>query len=160
MEIKNAVIESVRFDTERGLMIWIMLSFGGSGQGFGGHMLYAPKGWAAHNTGADLTGHFIWRVLEIAGVSELSKLPGRTVRVKGDFSTIEAIGHIVKDEWFSPCAEFQALMAKFESKGAEAQLASALKDCVSVMDRDLKGLEVIQPELRRAQAALVAAGAA
>lgn len=41
-----------------------------------------------------------------------------------------------------------------------AQLVVALKDCVSVMDRELNGLAVIQPELRQARAALAAAGVA
>jgi hypothetical protein len=39
------------------------------------------------------------------------------------------------------------------------QLVVALKDCVSVMERELNGLAVIQPELRAARAALAAAGA-
>jgi hypothetical protein len=37
-------------------------------------------------------------------------------------------------------------------------LVTALKDCVSVMERELNGLAVIQPELRQARAALSAAG--
>jgi hypothetical protein len=40
------------------------------------------------------------------------------------------------------------------------QLVTALRDCVSVMDRELNGLAVIQLELRQARAALAAAGAA
>lgn len=36
-------------------------------------------------------------------------LPGRTVRVKSNHSNVQAIGHIVKDDWFDPKAEFQAL---------------------------------------------------
>lgn len=39
-------------------------------------------------------------------------------------------------------------------------LAVALKDCVSVMERELNGLAVIQPELIQAHAALAAAGVA
>lgn len=38
-------------------------------------------------------------------------------------------------------------------------LVAALKDCVSVMERELNGLAVIQPELRQSRAALAAAGA-
>lgn len=37
---------------------------------------------------------------------------------------------------------------------ANAELAEALLDCVAVMDAELKGLAVIQPELRNARAAL------
>lgn len=113
MQIRNAVIESVRFDTERGLSAWVTLNYGGSGQGFGGYLLYAPKGWKAHNHGGDFTGHFIYRVLEIAGVDDWSKLVGRTVRVKSDHSAVQAIGHIVKDEWFDPSEEFREMERKF-----------------------------------------------
>lgn len=38
-----------------------------------------------------------------------------------------------------------------------AQLITALQDCVSVMERDLNGLAVIQPELKQAREALDAA---
>jgi hypothetical protein len=108
-EIKNAVIQSARFDTERGLSIWVGLDYGGSGQGFGGYLLYGPKGWKAHENAANYAGHFIWRLFEVAGVTEWSKLPGRTVRVKANHSNVQAIGHIVKDDWFDPKAEFAEL---------------------------------------------------
>lgn len=42
----------------------------------------------------------------------------------------------------------------------QTQLIIALRDCVSVMERELNGLAVIQPELRQAHAALASAGAA
>jgi len=119
-EIKNAVITSVKFDNERGLSAWLMLDYGGSGQGFGGYMLYAPEGWAAHNTGGDLTGHFIYRCLEIAGVEDWGNLVGKTIRVRSDRAglggTIVAIGHIVKDDWFNPKEEFANLLAKFKNE--------------------------------------------
>lgn len=110
-EIKNAVITGARFDTERGLYAWIYLDYGGSGQGFGGFLLYAPKGWRAHADGGNFAGHFIWRVLEIAGVDDWSKLTGRTVRVRSSWGKVAAIGHIVKDEWFDPAVGFAVLMA-------------------------------------------------
>lgn len=113
-EIKNAVITDVRFDTERGLSAWVMLDYGGSGQGFGGHMLYAPKGWAAHNCGGDLTGHFIYRVLEIAEAEDWSRLKGKTVRARIEGGFVEALGHIIKDDWFCPRSEFDELLAKFK----------------------------------------------
>jgi hypothetical protein len=37
-------------------------------------------------------------------------------------------------------------------------LLAALLDCISVMERDLNGLPVIQPELRQARAAIAKAG--
>jgi hypothetical protein len=109
IEIKNAVIQSARFDTERGLSIWVGLDYGGSGQSFGGYLLYGPKGWKANENPVNYAGHFIWRLFEIAGVDEWSKLPGKTVRVKASWGHVQAIGHIVKNDWFDPKAEFEAM---------------------------------------------------
>lgn len=117
-EIKNAIITSARFDTERGLSAWITLDYGGSGQGFGGYLLYAPEGWAAHKHAGNFAGHFIWRVLEIADVEDWSKLVGRTVRAKTNHTKVEAIGHIVKENWFYPALEFQKLSAPFNKDAA------------------------------------------
>jgi hypothetical protein len=105
-ETKNAVIESVRFDTERGLSIWVTLDFGGSGQGFGGYLLYAPSGWKASKQPGNYCGHFIWRLFEVAAVHEWGQLAGKTVRVKASATHVQAIGHIVKDDWFNPEVEF------------------------------------------------------
>jgi hypothetical protein len=106
VEIKNAVIQRAYFDTERGLSAWLDLDYGGSGQGFGGYLLYAPKGWKAHESKGNYAGHFIYRCLQIADVSDWSKLPGRTVRVKAEHSKVHAIGHIIKDDWFDPSKDF------------------------------------------------------
>ena len=43
---------------------------------------------------------------------------------------------------------------------AHDDLVQALKDSVAVMENDLKGLAVIQPELRQAKVALAQAGVA
>ena len=110
-EVKNAVIESVRFDTERGLSLWVTLDYGGSGQGFGGYLLYAPSGWKAHKAPGNYCGHFIWRLFEIAGVHEWSQLVGKTVRARSNHGHVKAIGHIVKDDWFDPEAEFAEFKA-------------------------------------------------
>ena len=109
MEIKNAVIEDVKItDSDRGLLdIWVYLDYGGSGQGFGGYALYLPKSYKNHNI-MSLAGHFMWRVMEVAGVTDWSHLKGKTVRVKADHSNVKAIGHIVKDDWFCPEEEFKA----------------------------------------------------
>lgn len=109
-EIKNAVITDAKFDTERGLSIWVCLDYGGSGQGFGGYLLYGPKGWAAHANPGNFAGHFIWRLFEVAGVDDWSKLAGRTVRVRANHGNVKAIGHIIKDDWFDPSEEFKSLV--------------------------------------------------
>lgn len=109
VEITNAVIKSATFDTERGLSAWLSLDYGGTAQGFGGYLLYAPSGWKAHEHKGNFAGHFIWRCLEIAEVDDWSKLKGRTIRVKRSHSKVHAIGHIIKEDWFDPSADFKAL---------------------------------------------------
>ncbi len=115
-EVKNAVIISATFTNEPVLSAWVHLDYGDSGQGFGGHLLYAPKGWKAHSQPGDYCGHFIWRVLQIAGVDEWAKLPGRTVRVKASRGSVEAIGHIIKDDWFDPTVEFAEMSRRLKEQ--------------------------------------------
>jgi hypothetical protein len=106
-EIKNAVIKSATIcDPERGLLsAYIDLDYGGSGQSFGGLALYLPESFKHHKLESQ-AGHFIWRCMEIAGVSKWGDLPGKTIRVRATHSNIEAIGHIVKDDWFFPAKDF------------------------------------------------------
>lgn len=104
IETKNAIITGSSLTTEdHGILsAWITLDYGGSGQGFGGYVLYSPN----KTSDANYAGHFIWRVMEVAGVGKWSDLHGKTVRVRGDHAGIESIGHIVKDMWFCPRKEF------------------------------------------------------
>jgi hypothetical protein len=113
MEIKNAVIESVTLEKgDRGfLQCWLQLSYGGTGQGFGGYVLYLPKSYSHHEL-KSLAGHFIFRCMEIAGVERWDQLQGRTIRVRSEHHKVHAIGHIVKDDWFDPSADFDPKPAK------------------------------------------------
>ena len=113
METKNAIITSARItnDDHGILSAWLHLDYGGSGQGFGGYALYLPKSFEHHNDGFPFCGHFIWRVLEVAGVSDWSDLAGKTIRVKADNGKVKAIGHIVKDDWFDPSKDFEEMRA-------------------------------------------------
>ena len=107
-EIKNAIITSATLDTgDRGLLTsWIYLDYGGSGQGFGGFALYLPKSYRHHQL-LSHAGHWIFRVMQIAGVEKWDQLKGKTIRVKACHDKVEAIGHIVKDDWFCPSEDFK-----------------------------------------------------
>lgn len=116
IEIQNAVIESVRITIERGFILdsWLMLDYGGAGQGFGGWGLYLGK-TATHHKVESVAGHFIYRCMEIAGVESWAEMKGRTIRAKttgGWGGKIIAIGHIIKDDWFNPQKDFDALREK------------------------------------------------
>ena len=104
----NAVIKSATINSDdHGLLsAWLHLDYGGSGQGFGGYSLYLPKCYKHHER-KSFAGHFIWRCMEIAEVGEWSKLVGKTIRVRATHGGIEAIGHIVKDDWFYPSRDFK-----------------------------------------------------
>ena len=110
IEIKNAVIEGARLSyVDRGFLdCWLTVNYGGSGQGFGGYTLYLPKSWKHHSLESP-AGHFIFRCMEVAGVEDWDKMVGRTIRVRCHHTGIEAIGHIVKDDWFCPSDDFAAL---------------------------------------------------
>ncbi len=110
IEIKNAVIESasISFEDRGFLDCSITLDYGGSGQGFGGYTLYLPKSWKHHKLESP-AGHFIFRVMEVAGVQRWDQLVGRTLRVRAEHSKVHAIGHIVKNDWFCPADDFAEL---------------------------------------------------
>ena len=109
MEIKNAIIESVKISTEDGILqCWLMLDYGGCGQGFGGYALYLPKSYKHHNINS-VAGHFIWRCMEIAGVYDFNAMKGKAIRVKADYNGVEAIGHIINDDWFCPKEDFKEI---------------------------------------------------
>ncbi|NHK29157.1 hypothetical protein FF098_014650 [Parvularcula flava] len=115
IEIKNALITGATItNDDHGLLTaWLHLDYGGAGQAFGGYSLYLPKSFKHHDPiGPDYTGHFIWRVMEIAGVAKWDELPGKTIRVKAGLSAVNAIGHILKDDWFNPSADFDEMKAK------------------------------------------------
>ena len=110
-EIKNAIIERVQITTDDHNLLTAYLTFdyGGAGQAFGGYTLYLPKSFAHHDSAMNrnFAGHFIFRCMEIAGVTDWSKIAGKTVRVKCNGHEIHSIGHIIKDDWFCPSLDFK-----------------------------------------------------
>ena len=107
IEIKNAVIESATITCEDGFLdARIVLDYGGTGQAFGGYALYLPKSYSHHQL-KSVAGHFIWRVMEVAGVMNWNQLVGKTIRVNSCHTKIYAIGHIVKEDWFDPSVDFK-----------------------------------------------------
>jgi hypothetical protein len=111
VEEKNAIIKSAMLTTaDYGLLTaWLYLDYGGCGQAFGGYCLFLPKDFRHQGGQGNYAGTFIWRVMEIADVEEWSRLPGKTIRVRCEHSSVHAIGHIVKDDWFYPENELEAL---------------------------------------------------
>lgn len=103
MEIKNAIIERASLSIEEHgfLTCYLTLDYGGSGQGFGGYVLALPR--SSHNFRRETTGAWhIMRIMEIAGVNNWFDLVGKTIRAKATLTKVSAIGHIIKDDWFSP----------------------------------------------------------
>lgn len=117
LETRNAIIQAAEITSDdHGLLTaWLTLDYGGSGQGFGGYALYLPKSFT-HHTLLSCAGHFLWRVMEVAGVQKWSELPGKTIRVRCDWSHVSAIGHIVKDDWFYPAKDFEDHRRAMEAK--------------------------------------------
>lgn len=109
IEEKNAVIESVTLtDCDRGILsAYLNLKYSSSScQAFGGIALYLPKNFNHHQL-LSHAGHFIWRCMEIGGVSKWEDLPGKTIRVRAEMSQVHAIGHIINDDWFCPAEDFK-----------------------------------------------------
>lgn len=112
IEITNAIIESAELTIAEGVLtVWVDLSYGIMNQGFGGHTLYLPKSFKHHEL-LSPAGHFIFRVMEIAGVFKWSDLVGKTIRVKAEHTKVHAIGHIVKEDWFNPYQDFEEIRRK------------------------------------------------
>lgn len=102
MEIQNGIIKSVQIHIEdHGILTaWLHIEHGWGNQGFGGYGLYYPDK-------PDNMGKFIWRCLETLEVHDWSELRGKTLRIKIDDGLIRSIGHIIRDQWFTPSEELR-----------------------------------------------------
>lgn len=105
METGNAIIKRATLTTEDYgiLSAWLTLDYGGSGQSFGGYSLYSP----GSPDQASIGGYFIYRIMQVVGVTEWSELAGTAIRVRASHERVEAIGNIIKDDWFEPAKELQ-----------------------------------------------------
>lgn len=111
IEVVNAIIGSavITGDDHGLLSAWLHLEYDGGGQGFGGYALYLPKSFTHHKL-ESVAGHFIWRCMEISGVSEWDKMKGKSIRARREHSKVHAIGHIIKEDWFCPADDFASLL--------------------------------------------------
>lgn len=106
--ITNAVITDYNLEFSRGfaLDLWIYLDYGDTQQGFGGFVLHKTDDGFNPN-GGNYAGHYITRVMQIAGVESIKDLPGKTIRVDSGSDKVKGIGHIIKDDWFYPSKDFK-----------------------------------------------------
>jgi len=111
-EILNAVIQKATIHIMEGfLTVSIAVKHPRGGQGFGQYVLALPKD-AKHYKMESVAGHFIYRCMEIADVTEWDKMIGRNIRVDMEHSKIHGIGHIIKEDWFYPEKDFDSLNKK------------------------------------------------
>ena len=99
METRNAMIEEVRITSKDigCLTIQMTLDLGTCNQGINGYILYSPN--KEDRQESEVAGRFIWRLMAIAEVSEWSDLKGKMIRIRGDMYGIEAVGHILREDW-------------------------------------------------------------
>lgn len=104
IETKNARITSTTITIEDHgcLSAWLYLDYGGSGQGFGGYALDAWDPLLKKRVGVAWGCEYLRRILEVLEIGTWEKLPGALIRVRADHGKVHAIGHPLKDQWFSP----------------------------------------------------------
>lgn len=112
MKTQNAIITSTHLGNEdHGIMTcFLYLDYGGSGQGFGGYALDRPQHKGSKFIGRVGTAYgmeFIRQILETLEITSWEKLPKTHVRVRFDFDKVHAIGHIIKDKWFTPADDMK-----------------------------------------------------
>lgn len=107
-ETKNAKIVKTTLGYEdHGILSYVLhLDYGGLSQGFGAYALDKPvhdaNGKFLRRTGSAYGMETIARILKAVGVDTWEQLPGKHIRVRTTRTKVEAIGNILKDEWFCP----------------------------------------------------------
>jgi hypothetical protein len=74
-------IDSTRFEMERGcfLTLWLMIDFGGTFQGFGGHVLHCETEAGYRSSPTHAAGAYVAGVFAALGVESYAELKGRKV---------------------------------------------------------------------------------
>lgn len=104
MTIKNAEVANADvFIEDHGILTFMIdIKMGSTHIGFGGYYM------DEHIEGSELrSGNFygpalLRQFLDTVGVSKVSQLKGKFLRVDDDGHKLKGIGHIVEDRWFYP----------------------------------------------------------
>jgi len=73
---------------------------------FGSYSTYLSRTYKQHSVRSS-TGHWIYRIMQVAGVDEWDQLVGRKVLARQDGERTTAIGSISGGEWFVPADEIR-----------------------------------------------------
>lgn len=105
MKIENARIMSADLSMEDHGVLTLWLTLGGQGWacGFGGRVLGKGYVGAKEFKGSEKGIEEVMRIMDVVGVSKFSDINGKIVRVEmPDWGgTIDKIGNVIEDKWFS-----------------------------------------------------------
>ena len=103
--IENARIKNADLSMEDHgcLSLWLSLEGNGWGCGFGGRVLGHGYVGAKEFKGSEKGIVEIMRIMDVVGVSRFSDLKDKIIRVEleGWGGTIDKIGNVIEDKWFS-----------------------------------------------------------
>ena len=114
MEIKNAVITdmNIRFFDQNALVLVAVVMFNmGVSHPPRQEIIELSRGCPVK----DFVGHWLCKMLLVAGANSVQEIVGKAVRLKIDQDQVEGVGHIVEDAWFN----FYGLVEKESTANAE-----------------------------------------
>lgn len=124
--VRNAKIESTFLGLEgHGIFSFsIGLDYGDLNQSAGGFALdFWDKDLKRH-VGAEWNIPFLRRILRICGVERWEDLPGQMIRVKATHTGVQAIGHIIKEDWL----EFGEFIRAYQGRGKASKKVERQED--------------------------------